>query len=98
MHRHRAYWDEPERFDPDRFSPERSEGRPRFAYMPFGGGPRVCIGANLAVTEATLILAALAQRFNLRMDRPQDVKLMARITLSPLGGMKMVLEHRGAPS
>jgi cytochrome P450 len=94
MHRHRAYWDQPETFDPDRFSAERSEGRPRFAYMPFGGGPRVCIGANFAMTEATLILAALAQKVSLSMDRPQDVKLRARITLAPIGGLKMTLAHR----
>ncbi|WP_293380188.1 cytochrome P450 [Phenylobacterium sp.] len=98
MHRHRAYWDEPERFDPDRFSPERSEGRPRFAYMPFGAGPRVCIGAAFAMTEATLILAALAQKVRLRMDRPQDVELLARITLAPKDGLKMTLEHRAAAS
>lgn len=63
LHRHRTLWDEPERFDPDRFSPERSEAKPRFAYMPFGAGPRICIGAQLAMTEAALILATLAQRF-----------------------------------
>jgi cytochrome P450 len=98
MHRHRAYWDEPERFDPDRFSAERSEGRPRFAYMPFGAGPRVCIGAAFAITEATLILAALAQKTCLRMERPEDVELLARITLAPKAGLKMTLERRGAAS
>ena len=52
LHRHRALWDAPERFDPDRFLPERSAGRHRFAFMPFGGGPRVCIGQLLAVNES----------------------------------------------
>jgi cytochrome P450 len=94
LHRHRTLWDDPERFDPDRFSPARSEGRPRFAYMPFGGGPRICIGAQLAMTEATLILATLAQRFQPRLKTPQDVKLSARITLAPEGGLKMRLERR----
>jgi cytochrome P450 len=94
LHRHRSLWDQPERFDPDRFSPERSEGRPRFAYMPFGGGPRICIGAQLAMTEATLILATLAQRFRPRLKTPQAVKLSARITLAPEGGLKMRLERR----
>ncbi len=94
LHRHRALWDEPERFDPDRFSPEKSQGRPRFAYMPFGAGPRICIGAQLAMTEATLILATLAQRFQPRLTTPQDVKLSARITLAPEGGLKMKLSRR----
>jgi len=96
LHRHRALWDEPERFDPDRFSAERSEGRPRFAYMPFGAGPRICIGMGLAMTEATLILATLAQRFQPRLKTPQDVKLSARITLAPEGGLKMRVESRPA--
>jgi cytochrome P450 len=61
IHRHRRLWDDPERFDPGRFSPERSAGRPRFAYLPSGGGPRVCIGAALAMTETMLILASIAQ-------------------------------------
>ena len=81
-------------FDPERFSPERSAGRPRFAYLPFGGGPRICIGAGLAMTEAALILAGLAQRYRLRLQDGQDVKLRARITLSPVRGMKMILERR----
>ena len=96
LHRHRALWDAPETFDPDRFSPERSEGRPRFAYMPFGAGPRICIGAQLAMTEAILILAALAQRFQPRLKTPQEVKLSARITLAPEDGLKMRLERRPA--
>ena len=94
LHRHRSLWDEPERFDPDRFSPERSQGRARFAYMPFGAGPRICIGMGLAMTEATLVLAALAQGHQLRLKLPQDVKLSARITLAPEGGLKMRLERR----
>jgi cytochrome P450 len=94
LHRHRALWDEPERFDPDQFSPERSEGRPRFAYLPFGAGPRICIGMGLAMTEATLILATLAQRFQPRLRTPQEVKLSARITLAPEGGLKMRVEPR----
>ena len=82
------------RFDPDRFSPARSQGRPRFAYMPFGAGPRICIGMGLAMTEATLILATLAQGHQPRLKTPQDVKLSARITLAPEGGLKMRLQHR----
>jgi cytochrome P450 len=94
LHRHRRLWDDPETFDPERFSAENSAGRARFAYMPFGGGPRVCIGAMLAMTEASLILATLAQRFQPRLVAGQDVKLRNRITLSPLGGLKMTLAPR----
>jgi cytochrome P450 len=93
LHRHRKLWDDPENFDPDRFSPERSAGRHRFAYMPFGGGPRICIGMGMAMQEAVLILAALAQRFRPRM-KPQEVRLSARITIAPIGGLKMRLERR----
>jgi cytochrome P450 len=94
LHRHRRLWDEPERFNPMRFSKEASEKRPRFAYLPFGGGPRVCIGATLAITEATVILAVLAQKFRLRLKEPQEVKLQTRITLRPKDRLLTILERR----
>lgn len=94
LHRHRRFWDEPERFDPTRFSKEASDKRPRFAYMPFGGGPRICIGASLAMTEATLILAVLAQRFRVRLKPGQEITLQARITLRPKNGLLTILERR----
>jgi cytochrome P450 len=94
LHRHRLLWDNPEKFDPDRFSPERSQGRHRFAYLPFGGGPRVCIGMALAMTEAQLILATMAQRFRLRMVPNQKIVLQHRITMRPRDGIQMTLEPR----
>ncbi|HEY3889944.1 MAG TPA: cytochrome P450 [Caulobacteraceae bacterium] len=94
LHRHRMLWDDPELFDPERFNVQRSVGRPRFAYLPFGGGPRVCIGAVLAMTEASLILAVLAQRYQPRLIEGQDVTLQTRITLRPKNGMRMRLERR----
>jgi cytochrome P450 len=94
LHRHRKLWERPEVFDPTRFAKESSEKRPRYAYLPFGGGPRVCIGATLAMTEATLILAILAQRFRLRLRDGQNIALQARITLRPKYGMRMLLERR----
>ena len=94
LHRHRQLWDRPERFDPERFSPARSAGRPRFAYLPFGGGPRVCIGQVLAMTEATLILATLAQRFCLRLRPDYDVRIQQRVTIRPKGGLPMRVEKR----
>jgi cytochrome P450 len=96
LHRHRSLWEEPDRFDPDRFTPERSAARPRFAYLPFGGGPRICIGAQLALTEISLLLATMAQRYRLRLVEPQDIVLLHRITLRPRDGIKMILERRGS--
>jgi cytochrome P450 len=94
LHRHRSLWEDPNRFDPDRFLPERSVGRPRLAYLPFGGGPRVCIGQMLAMNEATLILATLAQRFCLRLRPGYRVAIQHRITIRPRGGLPMLISRR----
>ena len=94
LHRHQMLWDEPGRFDPDRFSPENSCGRDRFAWLPFGGGPRICIGASLALTEASLILATVAQRFRFGFVEDQQVRLKARITLRPRDGIKLTVVPR----
>jgi cytochrome P450 len=94
LHRHRSLWEDPDRFDPDRFLAERSVGRPRLAYMPFGGGPRVCIGQMLAMNEAILILSTLAQRFRLRMLPGHQVVIQQRITIRPRGGLPMLISRR----
>jgi len=94
LHRHRLLWDNPNDFEPERFSPERSHGRHRFAYLPFGGGPRICIGMALAMTEAQLILATLAQRFRLDLVPGQNIVLQHRITMRPRDGITMKLEPR----
>jgi len=94
LHRHRELWDDPNLFDPDRFLPERSAGRPRFAYLPFGGGARVCIGQMLAMNESILILATLAQRFRLRMRPDHRVVIQHRITIRPRGGLPMTITRR----
>jgi len=96
MHRRPEYYPDPERFDPDRWTPERERTLPRFAYMPFGGGPRVCIGNGFALMEAHLIVAAIARRYRLRLAPGQTVDLNAQITLSNHGGMWMVAEGRAA--
>lgn len=93
-HRHPDFWAEPERFDPDRFTPERSADRPRFAYFPFGGGPRLCIGNRLAQLEAQLTLATIAQRYRLRMVPGHPVEPKMQVTTSPRYGLKMTLEPR----
>ena len=66
VHRHRRLWIDPDRFDPDNFSPERRAARHRFAYLPFSAGPRVCVGAGFAMTQMTIVVAALARRFRFR--------------------------------
>jgi cytochrome P450 len=94
VHRHEQLWPDPETFDPERFSPERSAERPRFAYLPFGGGPRVCIGQVLAINESILALAALAQRYSARLAPDANVAPKANITLQFQHGLPMVLERR----
>jgi cytochrome P450 len=96
-HRHPAFWEEPERFDPERFSPQRSEGRPSFAYLPFGGGPRICIGNAFAMTEAQLVVATIAQRYRLRLIPGHPVELHPLVTLRPRHGMQMTLHPPTPP-
>jgi cytochrome P450 len=94
LHRHRALWDRPDVFDPERFAPERASTRHRFAYIPFGGGPRICIGAGFATTEALIILAMLGQRYRLRLAPGHAVEPVGLITLRPRDGLRMVLARR----
>jgi cytochrome P450 len=89
MHRHPDFWENPEVFDPERFSPERSAGRPHFAYFPFGGGPRLCIGSNFAMLEAQLILATIAQRYQLRLLPGHQVEPQVLLTMRPRNGLLM---------
>jgi cytochrome P450 len=94
MHRHPTFWEQPQTFDPERFAPERAASRPRFAYLPFGGGPRQCIGTTFAQTEAQLVLATVAQRYRLRMVPGQLVEPEPVITLRLRHGLRMRLERR----
>lgn len=95
-HRHPSVWRDPEGFDPDRFAPERAREIPKGAYFPFGGGPRICIGNHFAMMEAQLLLATLAQRFQLEsvpglLPEPEPL-----ITLRPKNGMWMRITSRRA--
>jgi cytochrome P450 len=94
MHRHPGFWEHPETFDPERFTPERSADRPRYAYLPFGGGPRQCIGNTFALTEAHLIVAMLAQHYQLQLAPGHPVEVEGLITLRPRQGMKMIAQRR----
>jgi cytochrome P450 len=91
IHRNPKYWENPETFDPERFLPENEAKRHNFAYLPFGGGPRVCIGQNFAFTEAIMILATVFREFNPTLSKDQIVEKEALITLRPKFGMKMNL-------
>jgi cytochrome P450 len=93
-HRHPDFWENPEVFDPERFSPERSAGRPHFAHFPFGGGPRLCIGSNFAMMEAQLILATIAQRYQLRLLPGHQVEPQVLLTMRPRNGLPMTLLER----
>jgi cytochrome P450 len=94
VHRHRALWREPERFDPGRFSLAATKTRHRYAYLPFGAGPRTCIGMSFALTEAVAILATLARRFRLTGADEAAPKVRLMVTLRPVGGMPMRVERR----
>jgi cytochrome P450 len=94
IHRKPSLWENPKRFDTERFAPERAASRPRFAYIPFGAGPRICIGAAFAMTEAMLILATIAQRYRLHLKPGHSVEPQGLITLRPRYGMQMILERR----
>jgi len=93
-HRHPAFWEDPDRFDPERFTPERSAARPEYAYFPFGGGPRRCIGNQFAMMEAQLILATTAQAFRLRSVPGSVVEPHPILTLRPRHGVPMMAQPR----
>jgi cytochrome P450 len=88
VHRLPQYWERPLEFDPERFAPERSP-RPPYTYLPFGGGPRLCIGHNLAMIEAQLILATVAGRYDLRLPPGHVVEAERLFVLRPRGGLPM---------
>jgi cytochrome P450 len=96
LHRDARYFPEPERFDPDRWSlsDPRGASLPRFAYFPFGGGPRVCIGAGFAMMEAVLLLATIAQQYRVQIAPDQKVKMQQSVTLRPRNGIQVTLKRR----
>jgi cytochrome P450 len=91
LHRHRALWTCPDQFDPSRFLPGEREKVDRFAYIPFGMGPRLCIGSPFALQEASIALALMAMNFDWRLASGHTVRPMQKMTLRPDGGMPMIL-------
>ncbi|MDH5310553.1 MAG: cytochrome P450, partial [Gammaproteobacteria bacterium] len=88
-HHNAARWPEPERFDPDRFLPEQSGERHRFAYLPFGGGPRLCIGQNMAIVTILLIIAAVVRRYDFELATDVPVEKRPMMLLRPDGPVHM---------
>jgi cytochrome P450 len=94
MHRDGRYFRDPEAFDPARWTDEFERTLPRFAYFPFGGGPRYCIGQTFAMSEATLVLATLCQHFQFAPDAAFKLELWPSITLRPRSGVRLLLHER----
>lgn len=93
LHRHKHYWRKPDHFRPERFL-EDGERRAPFSFLPFGAGPRTCLGASFAMAEATLLLARLSQQFRFELPPNAKVKPVCRLTTRPEGGLEMLLHHR----
>jgi cytochrome P450 len=91
-HRHPEFWPDPDAFDPDRFTPERSAGRPRFAWYPFLGGPHQCIGQEFAVLEAVVALTTVVRSFRLTLRLGAVVEPEPVLTIRPRGGMNMRID------
>lgn len=97
LHRHEAAWSRPELFDPDRFLPEQAQARHRFAYLPFGAGPRACMGTTLAMAEAVALLAVMLRRARFRVSPEYRARPIIRVTLRAQGGIPMTVEPRRNP-
>jgi cytochrome P450 len=96
IHRHRRLWNDPDRFDPDRFAPEQAARYSRYQFMPFGAGPRVCIGASFAMIEATAMLATLVRSSRFKVPSAYEPIPISRVTLRPKGGMPLKVWPREA--
>ena len=94
VHRHPEFWENPEGFDPERFNPEVAQGRPHYSFIPFGGGPRLCIGRDFALMESTMALARISQRYRLDLVPGFEVQPETAITLRPKTGLRMTLSAR----
>jgi cytochrome P450 len=96
LHRHRRLWDQPDVFDPRRFLGEARGRIDKFAYLPFGAGPRTCIGQAFALQEAAIVLATVVGRFSLQLAPAHTVWPLLRVTLRPAHGLRMIVRPRPA--
>jgi cytochrome P450 len=98
VHRDPRWFPDPERFDPDRWSDDRAARVPRYAYFPFGGGPRRCIGNAFAMMESVLVLATVARAYHFTLDPAHPVALQPLVTLRPRDGLRAPLRRRRQPA
>tara|TARA_B100001250_G_C19288675_1_gene566499 strand:- start:288 stop:575 length:288 start_codon:yes stop_codon:yes gene_type:complete len=95
MHRHPDFWNKPNEFDPDRFSSENKKKHIPFSYIPFGGGPRLCIGNNFAMMEMQLIIAMIFQKYKFELVTDKDsIDIQPMITLRPKNGIRVKVRKR----
>lgn len=98
LHRNVGLWDNPNAFDPDRFAADQVKTRSRYAFLPFGGGPRICIGAGFAMIEAAIILATVVRAFCFQPVAGHRPKPVAKVTLRPTDGMPLLIMNRSRPA
>ena len=94
MHRHPAYWDEPELFRPERFAKDAADARHKFLYFPFSAGPRKCVGDAFAMIEAKIVLVSILRRWRLSPVSPIDPVPDPSLTLRPKDGLPMIVSPR----
>jgi cytochrome P450 len=94
MHRDARYFSRPDEFIPERWTDELARQLPKFAFFPFGGGPRVCIGSSFAMMEMVVLLATIAQQYRLTLAPGHFIELWPTVTLHPRHGMPMVIKRR----
>ncbi len=95
LHRHRRHWQRPDEFWPERFAEPRLHVRQRYIYMPFGAGPRICLGAQFALVEATIVLATIVRGYKMKLREGHHIRPLLRITMRPEGGLPMRTIQRG---
>jgi cytochrome P450 len=96
LHRHKLLWDNPDAFDPRRFQSPARGAIDRFAYLPFGAGPRTCVGSPFAMQEAAIVLATIMRRFSLELSPDQTVWPLLQVTLRPADGLRMIVHRKPA--
>jgi cytochrome P450 len=97
LHRHSEYWRDPDQFNPDRFRPKHEENpRSSYAYIPFGGGPRICIGTHFAMMEMLVIMALIGRRYKIELSCEDRHEMSAATTMTPKYGVRVLARPRAS--